>query len=294
MLWTLHSRSIPAALFLFVLAPLLNAQPAEDPGPVPKLTKVKDDLYVVENARADGAGIRNFGGNATIFLTDAGVILVDSKNEREHDDLIAKVKSLTDKPIKYVILTHNHGDHEAGAPQLAAMGATVIISNDDRQNMLRAPHPAWLPEVTYMGQSRLYLGGKSVELHQYRGHTRGDTAVYFPADRVLCAGDLVTTADTIPLIVNYPDGGTWTDWTNSIDEILKLDFDLLIPGHGPVVNKSQLREIRSKMVAIQERVRQMVHEKKTEDEIAQTIVKEFGWGTGGSARQFAPMMQELR
>jgi cyclase len=283
-------------LLLLALGYTLYAQQGatEDPGPPPNLVKVKDDLYVVENAKADGAGIRNFGGNAAIFLTDAGVILVDSKNDREHDDLIAKVKSLTDKPIKYVILTHNHGDHAAGAPQLEAMGATIVISNDDRQNMLRTPNPAWLPQVTYIGQSRLYLGGKEAQLFQYRGHTRGDTVVYFPADRVLCAGDLVTTADTIPPIVNYPDGGTWMDWSNSIDEILKMDFDLLIPGHGPVVNKARLVEIRNKMVAIRERVRAMVRDKKTQDEISQTIVKEFGWGQGGAAAQFPAMMQELR
>ncbi len=283
-------------MLLFGLGSILYAQQgaAEDPGPPPNLVKVKDDLYVVENAKADGAGIRNFGGNAAIFVTDAGVILVDSKNDREHDDLIAKVKSLTDKPIKYVILTHNHADHAAGAPQLEAMGATIVISNDDRQNMLRAPNPAWLPQMTYIGQSRLYLGGKEAQLYQYRGHTRGDTVVYFPADRVLCAGDLVTTADTIPPIVNYPDGGTWMDWSNSIDEILKMDFDLLIPGHGPAVNKARLLEIRNKMVAIRERVRAMVREKKTQDEIAGTIVKEFGWGQGGAAAQFPAMIQELR
>jgi cyclase len=285
-----------ATALLFVVASILHAQQgaAEDPGPPPNLVKVKDDLYVVENAKADGAGIRNFGGNATIFLTDAGVLLVDSKNDREHDDLIAKVKSLTDKPIKYVILTHNHGDHAAGAPKLEAMGATILISTDDRDNMLRAANPAWLPQVTYIWQARLYLGGKEAQLYQYRGHTRGDTVVYFPADRVLCAGDLVTTADTIPLIVNYPDGGSWMDWSKSIDEILKIDFDVLIPGHGPAVGKSRLVEIRNKMVAVRERVRAMVRDKKTQDEIAQTIVKEFGWGQGGAAAQFAPMMQELR
>jgi glyoxylase-like metal-dependent hydrolase (beta-lactamase superfamily II) len=285
-----------ATALLFVVASILHAQQgaAEDPGPPPNLVHVKDDLYVVANDKADGAGIRNFGGNATIFLTDAGVLLVDSKNDREHDDLIAKVKSLTDKPIKYVILTHNHGDHAAGAPKLEAMGATILISTDDRDNMLRAANPAWLPQVTYIWQARLYLGGKEAQLYQYRGHTRGDTVVYFPADRVLCAGDLVTTADTIPLIVNYPDGGSWMDWSKSIDEILKIDFDVLIPGHGPAVGKSRLVEIRNKMVAVRERVRAMVRDKKTQDEIAQTIVKEFGWGQGGAAAQFAPMMQELR
>src|ERR1700724_1301653 len=120
--------------------------------------------------------------------------------------------------------------------------------------MLRAANPAWLPQVTYIWQARLFLGGKEAQLYQYRGHTRGDTVVYFPADRVLCAGDLVTTADTIPLIVNYPDGGSWMDWSKSIDEILKIDFDVLIPGHGPAVGKSRLVEIRNTRVAGRERV----------------------------------------
>jgi glyoxylase-like metal-dependent hydrolase (beta-lactamase superfamily II) len=98
----------------------------------------------------------------------------------------------------------------------------------------------------------------------------------------LCAGDLVTTADTIPLIVNYPDGGSWS---KSIDEILKIDFDVLIPGHGPAVGKSRLMEIRNKMAAIRERVSAMVRDKKTHDEIAQTIVKEFGWAGDRAARR---------
>ena len=111
-------------------------------GPPPLLVKVKDDLYVVQNQQNNGAEIQAYGGNASIFLTDDGVILVDSKSDREHDDLIAKVKSLTDKPIKYVILTHNHGDHSAGAAKLKAMGATVIISAADRDNMAPPTRPS--------------------------------------------------------------------------------------------------------------------------------------------------------
>ena len=71
------------------------------------------------------ADLIGYGGNASIFLTDDGVILIDSKSDREHDDLIAKIKSLTNKPVKYVILTHNHADHTGGVPKLEAMGVSV-------------------------------------------------------------------------------------------------------------------------------------------------------------------------
>jgi hypothetical protein len=71
-----------------------------------------------------------------------------------------------------------------------------VISNDDRDNMVRAPNPAWLPALTYIGQSRLFLGGKELQLYQFRGHTRGDTAVYFPAQRVITVGDLANRMAT--------------------------------------------------------------------------------------------------
>jgi glyoxylase-like metal-dependent hydrolase (beta-lactamase superfamily II) len=146
--------------------------------------------------------MRYWGGNITVLLTDEGVVLVDTKFARAHDDVMAKIKSLTDKPIKHVIITHNHGDHSEGAAAFAAMGANVIISADDRDNMLRAPTIPWLPPLAYVGQARLFLGGKELQLSQYRGHTRGDTAVLFPAHRVIVLGDLLTTTDIMPPIIN--------------------------------------------------------------------------------------------
>jgi glyoxylase-like metal-dependent hydrolase (beta-lactamase superfamily II) len=291
------TRLLPAIAILLAYCTVAGAQPGQanqPPPPVPQLHKIKDDLYVIENTHAIMGELIYWGGNATAYLTSAGVILVDSKFERAHDDLVAKVNSLTDKPIKYVILTHNHGDHSGGAEKLEAMGATVIISADDRDNMARTPNQSWLPAEGYVGQMRLVLGGKDVELRQLRGHTRGDTIVYFPADRVVCAGDLLTTSDQIPGIVSYPDGGSWTDWQKSIDEILKMDFDEVIPGHGPPITKAELVTYRNKMAAMLERFRAMNREHKSQEEITQTLVKEFNWGSGPSAGNIPGMMQELR
>jgi cyclase len=263
------------------------------PGPPPQLVKVKDDLYIVQNQANNMADLIGYGGNASVFLTDDGVILIDSKSDREHDDLVAKVKSLTDKPMKYVVLTHNHADHSGGVPKLKAMGATVVISAADRDNMMKSKQPG-APDFGFIGRANFSLGGTEVQLYQFRGHTRGDTVVYLPADRVMIVGDLLTTAETIPMIVNYPDGGSWTDWTISMNDILKMDFDTAIPGHGPMVTKSQVAELRNKMVAIQERIRGLVRDKKSQEEIAATVVKEFNWGFGPSAGNIAGMMQELR
>jgi glyoxylase-like metal-dependent hydrolase (beta-lactamase superfamily II) len=286
----MNLRSISVIVFCSVA--FAQNQPPP-PGPPPQLVKVKDDLYIVQNQANNLADLIGYGGNASVFLTDDGVILIDSKSDREHDDLVAKVKSLTDKPIKYVVLTHNHADHSGGVPKLKAMGATVLISAADRDNMMRSKQPG-APDFGFIGRANFSLGGEEVQLYQFRGHTRGDTVVYLPADRVMIVGDLLTTAETIPMIVNYADGGSWTDWTISMNDILKMDFDTAIPGHGPMVTKAQVAELRNKMVAIQERIRGMVRDKKSQEEIAAAVVKEFNWGFGPSAGNIAGMMQELR
>src|SRR5215467_9329187 len=284
-------RKILATFLFLAVSSAATAQQSAIPT---KLVKVRDDLYMIENMNTTVADIGMYGGNITVFLTNDGAVLVDSKNDRTHDDFVAKVKSLTDKPIKYVVLTHNHADHSAGAPKMQALGASIIISADDRENMARVPNAPWLPQFGYIGQAQLVVGGKEARLYQYRGHTRGDTVVYFPADRVVAMGDLLTTSDDIPLIVNYPDGGSWMDWSKSIDDVLKLDFDVAIPGHGPLVTKQQVLNIRNKMVAVRERIRALNREKKTQEEISEAVIKDFNWGMGPSAGNIPGMKQELR
>jgi cyclase len=281
------------ATCLVVAAAAFAQQAPPAPGPPPNIVKIQDDLFIVQNQANTMGDLIAYGGNATAYVTNAGIILIDSKSDREHDDLIAKLKTVTDKPIKYVILTHNHGDHTGGAAKLAAMGASVVISAADRGNMMRAGEK-YVPDFGYIGQSELTLGGKRAELYQFRGHTRGDTAVYLPALKTIVLGDLLTTADTIPMIVSYADGGSWTDWTLSIDQILKMDFDNVIPGHGPMISKQRLVEMREKFGAMMLRIHTMVREKKSEQEIQQALVKEFNWGAGPSAGNIAGMMIELR
>jgi glyoxylase-like metal-dependent hydrolase (beta-lactamase superfamily II) len=261
--------------------------------PSPTLVKVRDDVYVIQNVNHVVAEIGQNGGNATIVLTNDGVVLIDTKNDRVHDDLVAKVKSLTDRPIRYAVLTHSHGDHSGGAAKLQAMGVTVIGTVATRENMLRANAPG-APQVTYAGYSQIVLGGKEVQLREYRGHTRGDTVALIPGARVVVAGDLVATPDTIPPIVNYADGGSWSDLGRTLDQVAMLDFDTLIGGHGPVLTKAEFLKYRDRTAAIRERVRALNRERKTQDEIAATLIKEFNWGSGPAAGNIPGMLQELR
>lgn len=277
-------------VFVLMAVPCFAQQAA---APLPALIKVRDDVYVIQNVNHVVTEIGQNGGNATVLLTSEGVVLVDTKNDRMHDDLVAKVKSLTDRPIRYAVLTHNHADHSGGAGKLQALGVAIVASTGTRENMLRANQPG-APQVAYSGSAQIVLGGKEVQLREFRGHTRGDTVVLIPSARVLVAGDLVATPDTIPPIVNYGDGGSWTDLGRTLDEVATLEFDTVIGGHGPVLTKAEFLKYRDRIAAIRERVRTLNRERKTQDEIAQTLLKEFNWGAGPAAGNVAGMMQELR
>ena len=289
----LSLRPVTVVALLLSCAPFAHAQQSQT-GPPTQLRKMKDNIYVIENAVTNLENIRKYGGNVLVYLTPDGVILVDCKFEPMHDDIVSKVKSLTDKAIKYVILTHNHADHAGGAAKMAASGATVIISTDDLENLARAPNQTWLPEVSYSQRAQLRLGGKAVELNEVRGHTRGDTLVYFPAERVVESGDLFATVEELPYIVDYSSGGNWTDLSKEIDELLKLDFDVVVPGHGPPVTRQEVVKIRDRVVAIRERFRALNREKKSPEEIRDTLLKEFHWGGEPAPASIPGMIQELR
>jgi cyclase len=261
--------------------------------PAPRLIKVADDLYVIQNANHTVAEIGQNGGNVTVVVTRDGVILVDSKFERMHDDVMAKVKSITDRPVRYLVLTHNHGDHSGGAARFQSMGVTVVSSIASRENMARA-NMAGRAQVAYSGSAELELGGTRLELRELRGHTRGDTVVSLPARRAVIAGDLVTTPDSIPAIVNYADGGNWTELGESLEAIGRMDFDVLVGGHGPNLSKAEFTAFKTKVHGIRERFRALNRDKKSQEEIAQALLKEFNWGSGPAAGNLAGMMQELR
>lgn len=287
-----RTRLVLALIALYAVGLYAQAQPPA-PAPPPRLIKVADNLFVIQNANHTVQEIGQNGGNVTVIVTPAGVVLVDSKNEKMHEDILAKVKSVTSQPVRYMVLTHNHGDHSGGSARLQAMGVTVVSSVASRRHMERTNMPGQAP-IAYAGYAELTVGGTRLELRELRGHTRGDTVITLPAQRAVIAGDLVTTPDSIPAIVNYADGGSWTELGESLDAIARMDFDVLIAGHGPNLTRAEFAKVRDKAAGIRERFRTLNRERKTQDEIAQTLMKEFNWGTGPAAGNLAGMMQELR
>ena len=293
-----HPVSLGAAAFLLLWS-TCDAQPPAGFGrgmgeqPKPKLTQVAADVYVIENANPSIGELIANGGNATVYLTDDGVVLFDTKSAQLHDFLVEQVGTLTDEPVALVVLTHNHADHSGGLQQLQADGATTIISAADRENMLRQPGSA-SAQIAYSGSLLLTMGGKELHLREIHGHTEGDTIAWLPQARVLVAGDLVTTADSIPVIVNYEDGGSWVALESALGELAEYDFDYLIPGHGPVITKSEFLAFHQKITGMVERVRTLAREDASAATVAETLIAEFNWGGGLATGNIPGMIAELK
>jgi cyclase len=233
------------------------------------LVKVKDDLYVIHNDYVPG--------NSTALITSDGVVLVDDKFEVDHDNILGELRKITDKPVKYVINTHHHADHSGGNAKLQQMNVQIVASEQARENMVDASQSG-LPNIVFDGHARVYLGGKSVELYHFgRAHTNGDVVVYFPADRALAAGDMFTYGDATPQLIDYAGGGSAKEWTKTLDQALQLDFEAVVPGHGDVTTKQEMRKFRDSTLKLRSRIHEMLVQKKTRDDIAKMLQTEFHW-----------------
>lgn len=234
--------------------------------------KVKDGLYMISGE----------GGNVAALLTDQGVILVDDMYDRNYAAVMGQVKALSDKPVRYVLNTHQHDDHSGGNARMLAASVEVIAHRNARINMIALKQPG-APRITFDQEMDVHLGGQEVRTRHYgRGHTGGDAVIYFPSLKVIHTGDLFLTRPTQPYI-DYANGGSALEWTRVLDEVLKLDFDTIIPGHGPLSDRAGLLKWRADFETMRNRISGMVRQGRTKDEISQTLIKDFGWPVGGLA-----------
>jgi glyoxylase-like metal-dependent hydrolase (beta-lactamase superfamily II) len=188
---------------------------------------------------------------------------------------MAQLKKVTSQPVKYVINPHFHGDHSGGNAKLQALSAQVVASEAARQKMVETKMPG-LPNVTLENRLRLYVGGKRIEVHYLgRAHTNGDVVVLFPDHRVLAMGDMFTFGDATPQLVDYSGGGSAVEWTKTVESALQLEFDSVVPGHGTVTTKEELRKFRDSTMSLRTRVHDMVVKKRSRDEIEKMLRSEF-------------------
>ena len=287
---TAHSASF-AAIGLASLALAAHAQTPKPAAPL-DIARVKGDLYMISGE----------GGNVAVYVTSEGVILVDDMFYRNSDDIRAKVASVTDRPIKYVLNTHQHDDHAGGNAKLLAI-ANVIAHDNVRANLshIKQPYyedtpgtPIGLPNITFSDELVVHLGGKEVRAKYFgRGHTSGDAVVYFPELKAIHTGDLflgrtpaaaaaaASKPPGVNIYVDYAQGGSFLDWTRTLDGALALDFDTVIPGHGPVSTRADVVKFRADLEAMRTRVAQLIHGGASKQQVLTVFEMDYGWRSTG-------------
>ena len=277
--------SLVAALGLLLAGAYVYAQFGQEPAKL-SVQKLRDDMFVIRNDFVPG--------NTTVMVTNEGVVLVDDKFDIDHANILAQLKTFTNQPIKYVINTHHHGDHSGSNAKMQALGAQVVSSQKAREHMVDGNQPG-LPNVTIDGHGTLFLGGKRVDVYQFgRAHTSGDVVVLFPAQRVLAAGDMFTVGADTPQLVDYPGGGSAKEWPATVDGVLRLDFDTVVPGHGMVVDKAAMRAFRGTAERLKTSVHELIVKKASRDDIIKMLKSEFSYADFHINASLDGLLVELR
>ena len=195
--------------------------------------------------------------------------------------------------------SHHHGDHVSGNAYLRqALGVDIIAHKNIRDNFLRIKQPGE-PNITFADEAAVHLGDVEVRLHWLgRAHTNGDTFIYFPDLKAVHAGDVII--DGMP-VIDYPGGGSAVEFIQTIDNLLKIDFDTMIPGHGKIMTKDDVRAYRVRFQTMNDRMRELIRKGVKKDDLktldqarAQLRLADLGWENsvstttwfGGIARHY--------
>lgn len=211
-----------------------------------KIEKVKDNLYIIAGAGADNQATFT-GGNTAVFITDAGVVLVDTKVAGFGPTILNRVKSVTNKPIVTIINTHTHADH-TGSNEFFTTVMDSVVQENTKANMakmdeFKGPKAKFLPKRTFKDKLTLGKGKDEIDLYYFgRAHTSGDTFVVFPALRVMHVGD-VFAWKALPY-VDDKNGGSVLEHPQTIAKALSTikDVDTIINGHVPVSTWNDFKE----------------------------------------------------
>jgi len=252
------------------------------------LTKIADNVYSYVDVK-NASPSNSFAANAGIIVGRDAILVVDTLiSAKEAQRFIKDIRKISDKPIKYVVDTHYHLDHAFGNCEFAKLGATIISQANDRKNLAQkgeaelksaksygltdeemAGTVVTLPTITFADRMTIDLGDELVELiFVASSHTDGSALVYLPSRKILFAGDVLFT-DFHPFMGDSNVEG----WVETLDYILFLDANTIIPGHGPISGKKDIAEMKSYLLTFDRTARELVAKTKDVDYIATELKK---------------------
>jgi cyclase len=262
-----------------------------------KTTKLSDTIYMLEGA----------GGNIGVSAGEDGVLLIDDQFAPLTPKILAAVKAISDKPIRFVVNTHWHFDHTGGNENLGKGGA-VIVAHDNVYKRLSTEQfirllnnrkvPALskegLPVITFNDTVTFRFNGDEITVYKvHASHTDGDSMVRFNKANIVHTGD-VFSAYRYPFI-DVENGGSVKGIVRAMDALLpKIDDQTkVIPGHGPLATKADVKIYRDMIAKTGGRVEALVKQKKTiQQVVAAKPTREYDevWGKFRKGDEFAELL----
>lgn len=239
------------------------------------------------------------GGNMAMQVGKDGVLLVDTMYAGMSDKVLAAIRSVSDKPIRYIIDTHVHGDHTGGNENLAKAGstiaggnvvgdigasagegATIIAAQQVLDRMSRkdgntpaAPSDAWPTDTYITDEKDLFFNGEAIQIfHQPNAHTDGDSIVFFRRSDVVVTGDIFVT--TGYPVIDLARGGSYQGLLDGLNHIIDITIPAgkqeggtyVIPGHGRLCDEADVVEYRDMMTILRDRFADMIRRGMTLEE----------------------------
>lgn len=223
--------------------------------------KVTDNLYMLRGA----------GGNIAVFAGGDGVFMVDDQFAPLTEKIRRAVSAISDEPLRFVINTHWHGDHTGGNEKFGEAGALVVAHENVRERMsteqfieafqrrVPASPAAALPVITFTDATTFHWNGDTVRVqHVDPAHTDGDSIVYFAGANVIHTGDIYFNG-SYPFI-DLSSGGSVNGVIAAMDTVLAMadKKTRIIPGHGPLSDRAELKAQRDMLVALRDRIRKLI------------------------------------
>ena len=273
--------------------PAAQASPLAAASPSPlQVVHVQGKVYMIAGA----------GGNITVQAGDDGVLLVDAGLASASDKVLAAIRTISDKPIRYIIDTHIHPDHVGGNEAISQQGSTVAGGNVvgtigasaaegatiiafqtilDRMSTPagkdKAPQKAWPTDTYTDAEKKLFFNGEAIEvIHEPFAHTDGDSMVFFRRSDVVSTGDIVTLAGYS--IIDLERGGTIQGIIHGFNRLIyqitipaekQEGGTMVIPGHGRICDQADLVYYQEMLIMIRDRIQDMIDKGKTLAEVQQ-------------------------
>ena len=240
--------------------------------------------------------LKGQGGNIGVSVGDDGVFMIDDQYAPMTDKIRAAIKTLSDKPVKFVINTHWHGDHTGGNENFATSGSVIVAHENVRKRLstdqvmqafkreVKASPDIALPVVTFTEQVGFHLNDDYIQaLHVKNAHTDGDAIIHFENANVIHMGDTFFNG-TYPFI-DVSAGGSLNGVLTAAKRGLALanEETLIIPGHGPLSNKAELQTYLNVLTDINDQFTALRKSgTSAEDILAEGISMDYDedWGQG--------------